>query len=144
IKALVPERATGELARAVLERSEGVPYYVEELLKTAVDEADAGADRLPLPRTVRDSVQMRLARLMGERGRPIADLLEAAAIAAIPLGYDVLLDLSGRGDRDTSEDLAAAVEAQLLERTPKQQEVYKYVQAITNDAHGIVVAGSRT
>ena len=39
IKALVPERATGELAQAVLERSEGVPYYVEELLKTAVDEA---------------------------------------------------------------------------------------------------------
>src|SRR5207237_520670 len=34
-KALLPERATDELARAVLERSEGVPFYVEELLKTA-------------------------------------------------------------------------------------------------------------
>jgi len=143
IKALVPERATGELAQAVLERSEGVPYYVEELLKTAVDEADAGADRLPLPRTVRDSVQMRLARLMGERGRPIADLLEAAAIAAIPLGYDVLLDLSGRGDRDTSEDLAAAVEAQLLERPPTQQEIYQFRHTLTRDAVASAIPESR-
>ncbi len=143
IKALVPERATGELARAVMERSEGVPYYVEELLKTAVDDADAGADRLPLPRTVRDSVQMRLARLIGERGRPIADLLEAAAIAAIPLSYEVLQGLAGRGDRDTGEDLAAAVEAQLLERPPTQQEIYQFRHTLTRDAVASAIPESR-
>ncbi len=139
-KALLPERATGELTRAVLERSEGVPYYVEELLKTALDDASAGADHLSLPRTVRDSVQMRLARLTQERGRPIGDLLEAAAIAAVPLGFEVLLHLSGRPEADTGDDLAAAVEAQLLERPPTQQEIYQFRHTLTRDA----VAGGIT
>src|SRR5207249_5248230 len=74
---------------------------------------------------------------------PIADLLEAAAIAAIPLGYDVLLDLSGRGDRDTSEDLAAAVEAQLLERPPTQQEIYQFRHTLTRDAVASAIPESR-
>src|SRR3989441_2608813 len=142
-KALLPDRATDELARAVLERSEGVPFYVEELLKTALDDPDARADRLPLPRTVRDSVQMRVARLTAARGRPIADLLEAAAIAAMPLGYEVLLDLSGRADRDTGEDLAAAVEAQLLERPPTQQEIYQFRHPLTRDAIAGAIPESR-
>jgi class 3 adenylate cyclase/DNA-binding NarL/FixJ family response regulator len=142
-KALLPERATGELTRAVLERSEGVPYYVEELLKTALDDASAGADPLPLPRTVRDSVQMRLARLTQERGRPVADLLEAAAIAAVPLGFEVLLHLSGRPEGDTGDDLAAAVEAQLLERPPTQQEIYQFRHTLTRDAVAGAISQSR-
>jgi class 3 adenylate cyclase/predicted ATPase/DNA-binding NarL/FixJ family response regulator len=133
-RALLPGRATDELARAVMERSEGVPFYVEELLKTAIDDPDARPDRLPLPRTVRDSVQMRLARLADERGRSVTDLLEAVAIASIPLGYEALVGVSGRAEHEAADDLSAAVEAQLLERATTQREIYQFRHALTRDA----------
>jgi class 3 adenylate cyclase len=133
-RALIPDRATAELVRSVFERSEGVPFYVEELLKTAVDDPNARPDRLPLPRTVRDSVQMRVARLVDQRGRRAADLLEELAIAAVALPYEVVVSLADRPERDTADDLAAAVEAQLLERAPTQREIYTFRHALTRDA----------
>jgi DNA-binding CsgD family transcriptional regulator len=133
-RALLPERATAELARTVLERSEGVPFYVEELLKTAVDDPQARADRLPLPRTVRDSVQMRVSRLAEERGREAADLLEALAIAAVTLPYEVILRLTDRPEPEVGADLAAAVEAQVLERAATQREMYAFRHSLTRDA----------
>ena len=142
-KALLPERATDELARAVLERSEGVPFYVEELLKTAIDDPEARADRLPLPRTVRDSVQMRVSRLAEERGRQAADLLEALAIAAVPLPYEVVVTLADRPEDELVGDLAAAVEAQLLERAPTQREMYMFRHSLTRDAIASAIPDQR-
>ena len=141
--AMLPERANDALARAVYDRSEGLPFYVEELLKTAVDDPDATADRLQLPRTVRDSVQMRVARLAEQRGRPAAELLEAAAVANVPLRHDVLVGLSGRGAREAGEDLGAAVAAQLLERTLTQTEMYQFRHALTRDAIASAITPSR-
>jgi class 3 adenylate cyclase/DNA-binding CsgD family transcriptional regulator/tetratricopeptide (TPR) repeat protein len=142
-KALLPDRARPELARAVLERSEGVPFLVEELLKTAIDDPDASPDRLALPRTVRDSVQMRLARLVEERGRPIADLLEAAAVAGVPLGYEIIAALSDRDEAGTNEDLGAAVAAQLLERAATQHEIYQFRHTLTRDAIASAIPTAR-
>ena len=133
-RALLGERATDALAQAVFERSEGVPFYVEELLKTAVDDPETRPDRLALPRTVRDSVQMRVARLAESRGRGIADLLEVVAVAAIPVGYEFLITLSGRPEQEAADDITACLDAQLLERPPTQQEMYQFRHTLTRDA----------
>ena len=133
-RALLGERATDALAQAVFERSEGVPFYVEELLKTAIDDPDTRPDRLALPRTVRDSVQMRVARLAESRGRGVADLLEVVAVAAVPVGYEFLITLSGRPEQEAAEDIAACVDAQLLERPPTQKEIYQFRHTLTRDA----------
>lgn len=132
--ALVTGRDVAGLARAVFERSQGVPFYVEELLKTALDDPDADPDRLALPRTIADSVRVRVGRLVSSRGPGIADLLEAAAIAEVPLGYDVLLRLSERDEAEAGADLAAAVDAQLLERPPTRHELYQFRHALTREA----------
>ncbi len=132
-RALLGERATDALAQAVFERSEGVPFYVEELLKTAIDDPDTRPDRLALPRTVRDSVQMRVARLAESR-HGVADLLEVVAIAAIPVGYEFLVALSGRPEQEAAEDITACVDAQLLERPPTQEEIYQFRHTLTRDA----------
>jgi DNA-binding NarL/FixJ family response regulator len=142
-RALLPERASDELAAAVFARSEGVPFYVEELLKTAIDDPQARHDRLPLPRTVRDSVQMRVARLAEERGHEVADLLEAAAVAGIPLRLDVLERIAGRDAVRVGDDLAACVEAQLLERPPTTDEIYQFRHTLTRDAIEAAIPLSR-
>ncbi len=142
-RALLPERASEELANAVFERSEGVPFYVEELLKTALDDPDARPDRLPLPRTVRDSVQLRVSRLAQARPGAI-DLLEAAAIAGTPLGYDMLVRLSDRAEPQAADDILSFVEAQLLERAPTQAEIYQFRHSLTRDAIASAIPLSRT
>ena len=132
--ALLPGRDTGGLARAVFERSEGVPFYVEELLKTALVDPMITLDALALPRTVRDSVQLRVARLAEERGAGLRALLEAIAVAGVPLGYDALVRLSERDEQDAAADIAASVDAQLLERTATRAEIYQFRHALTREA----------
>ncbi len=142
-RAMIPERWNAALVASVLERSEGVPFFVEELLKTAMDDPDAGPGRLPLPRTVRDSVQTRVSRLAEKHGRGIAELLEIAAVAGVPLGYEMLVRISGRGEAAASDDLAACVEAQLLERPPTQTEIYQFRHTLTRDAIENAIPQSR-
>ena len=142
-RALLGERGTEALAQEVFTRSEGVPFYVEELLKTALDDPEAGVAGLSLPRTVRDSVQIRVARLADERGQGVAGLLEAAAIAGVPLGYEMLLAISGRPEEETADDISACLDAQLLERPPTRDEIYQFRHAITRDAIESAISVSR-
>lgn len=140
--ALLPGRNGGALARTVFERSQGIPFYVEELLKTAIDDV-SGDIGLALPHSVRDSVQLRIARLIAERGPQAADLLEAAAVAEVPLAYDTLLHLSDRDEDEAGSDVAAAVDAQLLERAPTRSEIYRYRHALTREAVAATIAPAR-
>lgn len=133
--ALLPGRhRTRPLARAIFERSEGVPFYVEELLKTALDDPDTRPEAVALPRTVADSVRLRVTRLVALRGPGVADLLEAAAVADVPFGYEALIELSGRDEGEAGADLAAAVDAQLLERTMTRDDIYQFRHALTREA----------
>lgn len=141
-QALLPERATDALARSVFERSEGVPFFVEELLKTAMDDPEARPDQLPLPRTVRDSVQVRVSRLAHARPGAI-ELLEAAAIAGTPLEYDMLVRLAGRTETEAADDIFAFVDAQLLERPPTHTEIYQFRHTLTRDAIADAIPLSR-
>jgi len=132
--ALLGKDATSELARVVHERSQGIPFYVEELLKTTVDASPGAPGQLALPRSVSDSVQLRLQRLVTERGPQIADLLQAAAVAGVPLDYPAFVRLSGRAEAEVDADLAASVDAQLLERLATRTESYQFRHALTREA----------
>ena len=134
--ALLGKRATAELAQLVHERSQGVPFYVEELLRTTLDAASGAPGRLDLalPRSVSDSVQLRLQRLVAERGPQLADLLQAAAVAAVPLDHATFLSLSGQPEAEVAADLAACVDAQLLELLAGRSETYQFRHALTREA----------
>ena len=141
-KALAPRRDDEGLAPAVFERSQGVPFYVEELLKTALDDPTARPDQV-LPRTIEDAVRLRVDRLVASRGPGVADLLEAAAVAEVPLTYETLLRLSGRDEAEASADLVAAVDAQLLHRPPTRSEIYRYRHALTREAMIAAISPAR-
>jgi len=82
---------------AIHELTEGNPFFVEEVLKSLPADALDGADAAwspsgaAIPRTVRDAVRRRTARLPPE----VADLLALAAIAGRSFGFGVLQELTG-------------------------------------------------
>jgi len=106
--AALAERVLGEalsppLARAVHDRTQGVPFFVEELC-AALRESDrlqpsrrglelAGDDEVPVPETVRDAVLLRTASL-SEAARAGADV---AAVAGPRFDAGTVAGLAGEG-----------------------------------------------
>jgi DNA-binding CsgD family transcriptional regulator/tetratricopeptide (TPR) repeat protein len=92
------------LTDAIVARSEGNPFFAEELLAAAGDQGGA------LPRGLRDLLLQRVARL-----DPAAQgLLRLAAAAGRDVGYPLLRALAGRPEPDVRESLRQAVEHGVL------------------------------
>ena len=81
------ERADARLVRAIHERSEGIPFFVEEL--AAATRMHGGED-VPLPETVRDAVLVSASEL-SDQGREAA---EVAAVAGETFDLEVVAALS--------------------------------------------------
>jgi DNA-binding CsgD family transcriptional regulator/tetratricopeptide (TPR) repeat protein len=96
------------LAEAIVARSEGNPFFAEELLAAAGDH-----DR-ELPRGLRDLLLQRVARL----DRPTQDLLRLAAAAGRDVGYPLLRDLAELPEPGLRESLRQAVEHGVLVAPP--------------------------
>ncbi|MFV2063139.1 MAG: AAA family ATPase [Chloroflexota bacterium] len=85
-------------------RSDGNPFFVEELLASGADE-----DRF-LPLSLRDVLLTRVDAM-----EPSAqELLSVAAIGGREVDHDMLLAVAGRSDTSSTKDLAALVEASLV------------------------------
>jgi predicted ATPase len=99
---------TAELADAVFARSEGNPFFTEELLATV----RAGSHELPA--TLRDLLRGRV-QALPERARHV---LEVVAVAGRRMAHRLLAAVVGLEDRDLVEALRAAVGSQLLVTVP--------------------------
>jgi DNA-binding CsgD family transcriptional regulator len=92
------------LTDAIVARSEGNPFFAEELLAAAGDESNE------LPRGLRDLLLQRVARLDG----PTQGLLRLAAAAGRDVGYPLLRAVAALPERDVRESLRRAVEHGVL------------------------------
>jgi predicted ATPase/DNA-binding CsgD family transcriptional regulator len=81
------ERPSPELARAIHERTEGLPFFVEEL---AAATRRCDTEDVPLPDTVRDAVLVRVSEL-SEEGRAA---VEVAAVAGETFELEIVAALS--------------------------------------------------
>jgi DNA-binding CsgD family transcriptional regulator/tetratricopeptide (TPR) repeat protein len=97
-----------ELVDALFARSEGNPFFTEELL--AAVRAGSGE----LPATLRDLLRGRVEALP-EHAR---DMLEVAAVAGRRVSHRLLASVAGIDDQQLVEGLRAAVASQLLVVTP--------------------------
>lgn len=93
-----------ELARVVADRTEGNPFFVEEIVR----HLDGESGQLAVPESVKDLLQRRLRRL-GEAARRA---LSAAAVLGREFDLDALERLTG-GD---TEELLEAIDEALAER----------------------------
>lgn len=133
-RALTGSKVSTDVIDVVHARSHGVPFYVEELLKTALDDPRARLDEVTVPRSIADSVRTRLERLIRVRGESVNELLELIAVAGTPLSFDALSAIARGDEAAIAADISAAIDAQLLERPATRTEIYQFRHAVTRDA----------
>jgi DNA-binding CsgD family transcriptional regulator/tetratricopeptide (TPR) repeat protein len=92
------------LTKTIIARSEGNPFFAEELLAAAGDEA------VGLPRGLRELLLQRVARL----DRTTRGVLRLAAAAGRDVGYSLLRAAAALPERDVRESLRRAVEHGVL------------------------------
>lgn len=133
------------LVQAVHERCEGNPFYAEEILKALVesgrlsygDGAVRHEGRLDdvLPRSVRETLRARLARLT----EPTRAILRLAAIIGSSFDFQVLREMTKAPDEVITASLREALDAQLLEESgAAEPDGFRFRHALTREA---VLAG---
>lgn len=116
-----------EITRAVIDRSEGVPFVVEELTAAAIEEGMASA-RTVVPAAIRARVGERVRGLP----REAQEVLSAAAVVG-PATVDVLTAVVHTSVDRAAAALAAARE-QLLVSTPVADAAYAFPHVLVRDA----------
>jgi DNA-binding CsgD family transcriptional regulator len=123
IRALPPDEA---LLRTVADRSEGNPFYVEELLAAgATREQDA------LPSDLREVLLSRVAALPDE----VASLLGVAAVAGRSVEHNLLREVASLDDEDLEARMREAVAAGIVIATADgPTAVYAFRHALLQEA----------
>jgi class 3 adenylate cyclase len=124
-----------ELRELMVERSEGNPFVLEEMLREAVEgSGEPGARRdlsgTVLPETVRHAILLRVQRLGDEQ----VAVLETAAILGRSFDAETLLAVSGESEPLVHGALDAAIAQQLLEEDPSRPGRYRWRHALTQEA----------
>jgi class 3 adenylate cyclase/tetratricopeptide (TPR) repeat protein len=157
LKRLTPEE-TGELIRAtfgardpnvkvsvefrnaVYARSEGNPFFTEELLKAIVDsggvywrEGDGWArkpiDQLVIPGSIREAVRARVEELSLEA----RDTLSAAAVIGHRFAFEVLRDVTAADERALEQRIREFIELQLVTDATGGDEEHAFRHALTRE-----------
>src|SRR5262249_32775122 len=124
-----------ELRELMLERSEGNPFVLEEMLREAFEGSDGGRPdgrgltATPLPETVRHAIVLRVQRLREEQ----VAVLETAAILGRSFAADTLLAVSGEPEATVHAALDAAIAQQLIEDAPGHPGHYWWRHALTQE-----------
>ncbi|HEX3549809.1 MAG TPA: AAA family ATPase, partial [Candidatus Elarobacter sp.] len=116
----------------IVERSEGNPFFAEELLSSALERRDRSGMRSDLPLTIRSAVNERLAGIDSSDRR----LLVLAAVLGRRFEAEFLAEIAGRPLDDVLELLRRARDLQLIDErgTPPQTIAYAFRHALIRDA----------
>lgn len=134
---------TPEFREALYERTEGNPFFVEEILRALVEKGEleyrdrawhrtkAVAD-LAIPASVRDAVQQRLLGLEPRARKAI----QVAAVIGQRFDFEILGDVSGLDEGTLVDAIKAAIEAQLVreETDADGNETYAFRHALSREA----------
>jgi predicted ATPase len=130
-----------EVVQQVVAKTDGVPLFVEELLKMVVESGlvREEADRyvlngplppLAIPATLQDSLMARLDRLA-----PVKDVAQLGAVLGRSFPYDVMQAVSSLDEEALQRGLAQLVDAELLyQRGHPPQAQYLFKHALIQDA----------
>ena len=113
-KALSPETVA-----AVVERTSGVPLFVEELTRAVLESADAKLTGHQIPETLHDSLMVRLDRL-----GPAREVAQVGAVIGGEFSYELLHAMHPLNEEDLQKALSKLVDAELI-----------YVHGIPPDAN---------
>jgi len=130
-----------EMMRQIIDRTDGIPLFIEELTKTILESGllveDAGRLRLDrplpplaIPATLQDSLMARLDRLA-----PVKEVAQIGAAIGRDFSYTLLRRVAGRDDLTLNTALRQLEEAELLLRrgTPPEAS-YRFKHALVQEA----------
>jgi len=125
---ILGEEPAARLADRIHERSDGNPFFVEELLMAG----DAARERGPLPPTLRGILVARLAAAP----EVAQTVIGAAAVAGRRVEHGLLAAVAGLDEADLLDGLRSAVSSQLLvvEADPRGGDVYAFRHALLQEA----------
>ncbi|WP_407179267.1 adenylate/guanylate cyclase domain-containing protein [Bradyrhizobium sp. STM 3562] len=130
-----------EMISQIIEKTDGVPLFVEELTKMVLESGllvqDAGRYRLDnplpplaIPATLQDSLMARLDRLA-----PVKEIAQIGAAIGRDFSYTLLQSVAGRDDLTLTAALAQLEEAELvLRRGTPPEASYSFKHALVQEA----------
>jgi len=129
-----------EVREQIIERTDGVPLFVEELTKTVLESGfleDIGdayvlsgpLPALAIPSTLNDSLMARLDRL-----GPIKDVAQTAAAIGREFSYGLLAAVSPLEDDELQQALGQLVAAELVFPHGRSRQSYIFKHALVQDA----------
>ena len=135
------KRLPDGVRREIVERTDGVPLFVEEMTKTVLESGalkevnghyELKGSRIPLaiPSTLQDSLMARLDRLMTAKG-----IAQLGATIGRQFSYALLQAVSQLDAETLQRELARLVEAELVyQRGLPPQTIYTFKHALIQDA----------
>jgi AAA ATPase-like protein len=129
-----------EFRDVIYARSEGNPFFTEELLKALVESGGiyytegSGWDRKPIgeleiPGSIREAVRARAERLSPEA----RTTLSAAAVIGLQFSFDLLRTVLAADERALEEHLREFIEAQLVLEAGDGDDAYAFRHALTRE-----------
>jgi class 3 adenylate cyclase/DNA-binding transcriptional ArsR family regulator len=124
-KALADETVT-----AVVERTGGVPLFVEELTRSLLESGDAKLTGRTIPATLHDSLMARLDRL-----GPAKEVIQIGAVLGSEFSYELLHAVHPLSEDALQRHLRALTDAELLYvRGLAPDAIYQFKHALIRDA----------
>ncbi len=144
--------ALAHLRELLAERTGGVPFFIEESVRSLVDASSLAGrpgayrlaktvDRLDIPASVQDVLAARIDRLpAGQKA-----LLQIASVIGVAVPYPLVRALSELDEENLDERLAGLQSAELLYEAPGAGDLrYEFKHALTHDvAYGSLLVERR-
>ncbi len=142
LQSLLGRQLLSGLSDALYERSEGNPFYCEELLRALIENGrltellssvrhSRAIEQLELPASLSDSILSRVAEL----DQPAAQVLRWAAVCGRRFDFDVLLRVTNLHETALIAALQTLLERQLVsEERDKHGDRYRFRHALTREA----------
>jgi predicted ATPase len=140
-----------EVAESILGRTDGVPLFIEELTKTALESGLLRAEgehyvlvaplpAMALPTSLEASLQARLDRL-----GPAIEVAQAGAALGRQFSYAVIRSVLDQGDAELQEELGQLAKAHIIHcRGAPPDAEYHFSHALLQDvAYGLMMRGKR-
>jgi len=120
---------SGEAINQVIERTGGVPLFVEELTRAVLERGDAKPAAHEIPATLHDSLMARLDRL-----GPAKEVAQIASVIGRVFSYELLLAVSVMSEDDLQSALAKLGDAELIyARGIPPEATYSFKHALIQD-----------
>ena len=130
VQVVATNALSGEAIDKVIERTGGVPLFVEELTRAVLERGDGKPDPHEIPATLHDSLMARLDRL-----GPAKEVAQIASVIGREFSYDLLLAVSTISEDDLQSALAKLANAELIYAAGIPPEAtYSFKHALIQDA----------